>query len=105
MCAFVYFCFGILCFDRFTSKAFLSTKNPLVTTAIPQPNNGGTATPVYRGPVQDSSIAYADGSTYADGTTYAESTYASTYPDKSTYPADSTTYSGDSSEGMRQQDP
>lgn len=46
-----YFAFGLLCFDRFTSKAFLSTKNPLITTAIPQPNGAHgnvQATPVYR---------------------------------------------------------
>eukprot|EP00978_Attheya_sp_CCMP212_P005723 scaffold12832_cov50-Attheya_sp.AAC.4 len=37
ICALVYVCLGILCFDRFTSKAFLSQKDPVVTTAIPQP--------------------------------------------------------------------
>jgi len=51
ICALVYLTFGVLCFDRFTSKAFLSTKNPLVTTAIPQPNNNQSdysqPTPVY----------------------------------------------------------
>ena len=26
---------GLLCFDRFTARAFLSTKDPRVTTALP----------------------------------------------------------------------
>eukprot|EP00339_Tiarina_fusa_P006273 CAMPEP_0117076322 /NCGR_PEP_ID=MMETSP0472-20121206/53796_1 /TAXON_ID=693140 ORGANISM="Tiarina fusus, Strain LIS" /NCGR_SAMPLE_ID=MMETSP0472 /ASSEMBLY_ACC=CAM_ASM_000603 /LENGTH=270 /DNA_ID=CAMNT_0004802163 /DNA_START=109 /DNA_END=922 /DNA_ORIENTATION=- len=38
LCAITYFTFGVLCLDRFTSKAFLSSKDPLVTTAIPQPS-------------------------------------------------------------------
>jgi hypothetical protein len=97
MCAFFYFTFGILCFDRFTSKAFLSQKNPLVTTAIPQANNGATHTlPIYKGP-ETSTVNHDTASTYADGTTYGGSTFAdgSTYP---AYPVDSTTYSGDSSD-------
>jgi len=36
-CAISYFVSGVLCFDRFTSKAYLSSNDPLVTTAIPQP--------------------------------------------------------------------
>jgi len=37
MCALAYFVFGCLCLDRFTSRAFLSTDDPLVSTAIPRP--------------------------------------------------------------------
>jgi len=37
VCAVIYLVFGLFCFDRFTSRAFLSNKDPLVTTAIPQP--------------------------------------------------------------------
>lgn len=36
VCAISYFVSGVLCFDRFMSKAYLSSNNPLVTTAIPQ---------------------------------------------------------------------
>mmetsp|Transcript_33112 Transcript_33112/g.37077 ORF Transcript_33112/g.37077 Transcript_33112/m.37077 type:complete len:265 (+) Transcript_33112:103-897(+) len=36
-CAIAYFVAGLLCLDRFTSKAYLSSNDPLVTTAIPQP--------------------------------------------------------------------
>lgn len=36
LCACVYFAMGLMCFDRFTSRAFLSNKDPLVSTAIPQ---------------------------------------------------------------------
>lgn len=64
LCAVAYFVFGLLCFDRFTSKAFLSTKNPLVTTAIPQPNGAHVNTqpvPVYReGNHQGTSTAYSE---------------------------------------------
>ena len=35
LCAVSYFVFGCMCLDRFTSKAFLSTHDPLVSTAIP----------------------------------------------------------------------
>lgn len=34
-CGFVYIILGLLCCDRFTSKAFLSSNDPLVSTAIP----------------------------------------------------------------------
>lgn len=34
-CALGYAFCGLLCLDRFTARAFLSTKDPLVTTAIP----------------------------------------------------------------------
>jgi len=34
----VYLIFGLLCLDRFTSQAFLSTEDPLVSTAIPAPS-------------------------------------------------------------------
>ena len=37
MCAIAYFVFGCLCLDRFTSRAFLSTNDPVVSTAIPRP--------------------------------------------------------------------
>eukprot|EP00980_Cylindrotheca_fusiformis_P011250 scaffold2585_cov135-Cylindrotheca_fusiformis.AAC.2 len=37
-CGFVYLVFGLLLIDRFTSETFLSTENPLVTTAIPSPD-------------------------------------------------------------------
>lgn len=37
ICAAVYFVLGLLCFDRFTSKAFLSSNDPRISTAIPQP--------------------------------------------------------------------
>mmetsp|Transcript_884 Transcript_884/g.2229 ORF Transcript_884/g.2229 Transcript_884/m.2229 type:complete len:263 (+) Transcript_884:129-917(+) len=36
VCAIIYFVSGVLCLDRFTSKAYLSSNDPLVTTAIPQ---------------------------------------------------------------------
>lgn len=36
LCSFMYFGFGILCLDRFTAKAFVSNKDPVITTAIPQ---------------------------------------------------------------------
>lgn len=38
-CAIAYFVSGVLCLDRFTSKAYLSSTDPLVTTAIPQPTS------------------------------------------------------------------
>lgn len=38
LCAIAYFVFGCLCLDRFTSRAFLSTNDPLVSTAIPRPS-------------------------------------------------------------------
>lgn len=38
-CAIAYFLSGVLCLDRFTSKAYLSSNDPLVTTAIPQPTS------------------------------------------------------------------
>jgi len=38
ICAAVYFILGLLCFDRFTSRAFLSSSDPRVSTAIPQPS-------------------------------------------------------------------
>jgi len=34
-CSFTYLLFGLLCFDRFTSRAFLSTQDPVSSTAIP----------------------------------------------------------------------
>ncbi|VEU43546.1 unnamed protein product [Pseudo-nitzschia multistriata] len=37
VCAIAYFVSGVLCLDRFTSKAYLSSNDPLVTTAIPPP--------------------------------------------------------------------
>jgi hypothetical protein len=36
VCSFTYLLFGLLCFDRFTSRAFLSTQDPVASTAIPQ---------------------------------------------------------------------
>jgi len=38
-CSFAYLLFGLLCFDRFTSRAFLSTQDPVASTAIPSGNN------------------------------------------------------------------
>lgn len=38
-CALVYLILGCFCFDRFTSRAFLSQKDPITSTSIPQ---GGT---------------------------------------------------------------
>lgn len=35
ICSFFYLLFGLLCFDRFTSRAFLSTQDPVASTAIP----------------------------------------------------------------------
>ena len=35
VCAVLYFIFGCMCLDRFTARAFLSTQDPLVSTAIP----------------------------------------------------------------------
>lgn len=35
ICALAYFICGLLCFDRFTARAFLSVSDPRVTTAIP----------------------------------------------------------------------
>lgn len=37
-CSLVYLVLGLLCFDRFTSRAFLSHKDPIASTAIPQGN-------------------------------------------------------------------
>lgn len=37
-CSFAYLLFGLLCFDRFTSRAFLSTQDPVASTAIPSGN-------------------------------------------------------------------
>ena len=37
-CSFAYLLFGMLCFDRFTSRAFLSTQDPVASTAIPSGN-------------------------------------------------------------------
>lgn len=34
-CAMTYLFCGILCFDRFTALAFISTKDPRITTAVP----------------------------------------------------------------------
>jgi len=34
-CSFFYAIFGLLCLDRFTSRAFLSTQDPAASTAIP----------------------------------------------------------------------
>jgi len=34
-CSFAYLLFGLLCFDRFTSRAFLSTADPVASTSIP----------------------------------------------------------------------
>jgi hypothetical protein len=38
ICAFGYFICGLLCFDRFTARAFLSNKDPRITTSIISPN-------------------------------------------------------------------
>lgn len=38
LCAMSYFALGLLCFDRFTSRAFLSSRDPVMSTAIPQPS-------------------------------------------------------------------
>lgn len=38
-CSFAYLLFGLLCFDRFTSRAFLSTQDPVASTAIPSGNH------------------------------------------------------------------
>jgi len=35
ICALIYIFLGLLCCDRFTSRAFLSTDDPLISTAIP----------------------------------------------------------------------
>jgi len=35
LCGIAYFFAGLLCLDRFTSKAYLSSNDPIVTTAIP----------------------------------------------------------------------
>jgi hypothetical protein len=40
-CSFAYLLFGLLCFDRFTSRAFLSTQDPVASTAIPSSGGGG----------------------------------------------------------------
>mmetsp|Transcript_40185 Transcript_40185/g.97077 ORF Transcript_40185/g.97077 Transcript_40185/m.97077 type:complete len:342 (+) Transcript_40185:201-1226(+) len=44
LCAITYFVFGLLCLDRFTSKAYLSSQDPLVSTAIPTPTAQTTTT-------------------------------------------------------------
>lgn len=36
LCGIAYFVAGVLCFDKFTSRAYVSSNDPLVTTAIPQ---------------------------------------------------------------------
>jgi hypothetical protein len=38
-CSFAYLLFGLLCLDRFTSRAFLSTQDPVASTAIPSSKN------------------------------------------------------------------
>jgi len=44
-CAITYFIFGCMCLDRFTARAFMSTKDPLISTAIPMaPASGSVAT-------------------------------------------------------------
>jgi len=52
ICACTYFVLGVLCFDRFTAKAFLSDSDPLVSTAIPHqttpPHNTEIHTPYSR---------------------------------------------------------
>lgn len=35
-CALLYFILGMLCFDRFTTRAFLSDRDPVTSTVIPQ---------------------------------------------------------------------
>eukprot|EP00562_Extubocellulus_spinifer_P027959 CAMPEP_0178637694 /NCGR_PEP_ID=MMETSP0698-20121128/14477_1 /TAXON_ID=265572 /ORGANISM="Extubocellulus spinifer, Strain CCMP396" /LENGTH=263 /DNA_ID=CAMNT_0020277799 /DNA_START=52 /DNA_END=843 /DNA_ORIENTATION=+ len=47
-CALVYLVLGCFCFDRFTSRAFLSQKDPITSTAIP---HGGAAGGEYDPPV------------------------------------------------------
>ena len=42
LCAIGYLVCGLLCFDRFTARAFLSNDDPRITTAIPTPNNNRT---------------------------------------------------------------
>ncbi|CAJ1969316.1 unnamed protein product [Cylindrotheca closterium] len=37
-CGLVYFAFGVLLIDRFTSDSFVTTDDPVVTTAIPTPD-------------------------------------------------------------------
>lgn len=37
-CALGYLVCGLLCFDRFRAKAFLTTRDPRITTAIPPAN-------------------------------------------------------------------
>lgn len=38
-CALGYLVCGLLCFDRFRAKAFLTTTDPRITTAIPPTNS------------------------------------------------------------------
>jgi hypothetical protein len=52
LCAIIYFIFGLLCFDRFTSKAYLSSNDPLVSTAIPQPTSSRKSDPPKSGAFQ-----------------------------------------------------
>ncbi|KAG7346882.1 hypothetical protein IV203_005951 [Nitzschia inconspicua] len=47
LCAIIYFVFGAFCLDRFTSRAYLSNNDPLVSTAIPQPNSCTNPAAVY----------------------------------------------------------
>lgn len=42
-CALGYLICGFLCFDRFTARAFLSDKDPRLTTAIPQASAPGVS--------------------------------------------------------------
>lgn len=42
-CALAYIILGCLCLDRFTSRAFLSQKDPLTSTAIPEPSGVKTS--------------------------------------------------------------
>ena len=57
LCAITYFVLGLLCFDRFTSRAFLSNRDPVVSTAIPQPSpprpNTDAAADSYEPPTDD----------------------------------------------------
>jgi hypothetical protein len=45
LCAAGYLFCGLLCLDRFTTRAFLATKDPRITTAIGNPGAGFGSNP------------------------------------------------------------
>lgn len=57
-CAIVYLVLGLMCFDRFTSKAFLSTHDPVATTAIPPSSGIQVSPPAYDGALGEAHVPH-----------------------------------------------